>query len=1480
MTGSGASTYAGTLGGAVNLIQNGTGTLTLSADNSGISTAGAITLNKGTLAVDPAGSANALGGSNNNVILNSTNATTLNLGGTTQLLGSIYNTSAIAGVLTLTNGTLNITNQNNYPVFAGLNEASNASVQASYIFLGGVASGNSGPSNYISSVNVLAGSNSGQVYIGVSGQSFGSLELDNSNALGSALVVAGSGTLTSTTGFTNASATSIDLSGVQGLTNSGILDFGSASQVLYSGANSFTVNPSGSLVLTNVGGSIGGITNAGSGTLTLGGSFTDTGAVAVNAGTFNFNSGTINNSAVTVTNSTFNEGSNAVIAGSSSLTVQNNGIATINGTNTYTGATALNGGTTTLNGVLSNSAITVTNATFIEGGTGIIAGTTGLTIQNGSTVSLAGSNSYTGVTTVTNATVSFTGNNAYNGLTNLTINNGATAYFTNNGVTNGMSNAATLNSPTININTGGSLIVSNGAVLNMGNSTNVGDLSINGGTLTVGSSGVINNTATRAKFYINGGGLLTVASGGNYNQSTGTSDGVIGNSASDTTATVNRVTNAGTLQLQGLYIGTTSKGLNTLDNAGYFTNTGTLINIAQQATATGTNQVINYSGGVISNSAGFTIGTLGTGFNQVVNNAGGTLYNAGSLNIGSGASNDINLFTNGGNMSNSAPIYVGAGNGSTGTNELINSGTITNSTASFIIGGQPSAGLGGNGYNLVTNSGTFSNTSGTMTLVIGKAGTGTNQLAIGAGTFTALNQLQIGAGNTGVNLLTVSTNATLNLGNVTIGSSLGAYDAFTNAGAVTITGAMNIGNAAGTTATTNAYIQTNANSTFTIGNYQNYAINLGLNATASNVVNTLTLNAGQMTLGGNLRIGQDTANTSTGTNTVTLGGGTLVINGSYALVGASNSSTTNSFIWTGGTLSAATISATNDGWLSALSGSSISNNTLYNTNAGTLAVGAVGAAGKTTIQGSYTQSGNGTLAFDIQGNTQGAGYSNGVSSYDYLSISSNASFGGAVALTMNNYNPSTNATVLTNATFTNNTGSFSTASLTYSNAVAGVSGTFTSGVFTNYSFLNTNGLSTYQLKTTGTNITFGYYTATNNWIGGTNWGTGQGNPWNGGYSPNSTYAIAYFGTNTGSALNVTNDANVIVGGMTFSNSAGYTISSTGSSTITLDGSSFGNTATIQNQSGNQTINVPLQLNTLLLITNNVGSSTVTLGGSVSGTGSINATNGTLGLNTSSNQSIDVAISGGGNLVMSGTGTSTLSGANTYIGRTEITSGGTIALGAGGSLQSTNIYLGTLAQQGTFDVTAKGSSYTLGTTQTLSGSGNVNNGSGNTFTIAGGLSPGDKSTGTVGAISATGNVTLASTALSTIQLLGTNAGQFDKLNVTGTLTYGGTLNFNVSTNLFTPTIGNVFQIFTAGTYSSSTDFSQVALAGSWTGNFTQNGSTWSFLDTTNNLSWSFAEANGQLTVAAIPEPSDLVLFGGIVCGAVLFYRRRKARQHAE
>ncbi len=95
-------------------------------------------------------------------------------------------------------------------------------------------------------------------------------------------------------------------------------------------------------------------------------------------------------------------------------------------------------------------------------------------------------------------------------------------------------------------------------------------------------------------------------------------------------------------------------------------------------------------------------------------------------------------------------------------------------------------------------------------------------------------------------------------------------------------------------------------------------------------------------------------------------------------------------------------------------------------------------------------------------------------------------------------------------------------------------------------------------------------------------------------------------------------------------------------------------------------------------------------------------NGTFNFNSSANQALSGVISGTGSLLQSGSGSLTLSGASTYSGATTI-SAGTLALGAGGSLNGTpSIAIGAGAR---FDVSAN-SSYALSGSTALNASGST------------------------------------------------------------------------------------------------------------------------------------------------------------------------------
>ena len=150
-----------------------------------------------------------------------------------------------------------------------------------------------------------------------------------------------------------------------------------------------------------------------------------------------------------------------------------------------------------------------------------------------------------------------------------------------------------------------------------------------------------------------------------------------------------------------------------------------------------------------------------------------------------------------------------------------------------------------------------------------------------------------------------------------------------------------------------------------------------------------------------------------------------------------------------------------------------------------------------------------------------------------------------------------------------------------------------------------------------------------------------------------------------------------------------------------------------------------------------------------------------GAGASANAPVLVA-NGSGGMTKNGGGTLTLSGANTYTGGTTV-SAGTLALGAGGSLASTNINVGS----GTiFDVSAI--AFSLAGNQSLSGSGTI---AGSVSTVSGSkIFAGTE--GGFGTITFNNNLTLASGASCNFDLSSTASGPNDEIVLSGA---GSTLN---------------------------------------------------------------------------------------------------------
>lgn len=159
------------------------------------------------------------------------------------------------------------------------------------------------------------------------------------------------------------------------------------------------------------------------------------------------------------------------------------------------------------------------------------------------------------------------------------------------------------------------------------------------------------------------------------------------------------------------------------------------------------------------------------------------------------------------------------------------------------------------------------------------------------------------------------------------------------------------------------------------------------------------------------------------------------------------------------------------------------------------------------------------------------------------------------------------------------------------------------------------------------------------------------------------------------------------------------------------------------------------------ITKGSGTATLNMGGGILASSAswsttvaiaLTGTNGNLSVSTDHSVTLGGALSGAGGLTKKGSGTLSLTTANSYAGSTLIQQG-TLSLGAAGTVGNL-VALGTSSGgTGTLDVSAKASF----TQANLSGNGIVNIGAGKTVGITTTLSPGFS----IGTLSITGNLAL-------------------------------------------------------------------------------------------------------------------------------------------
>lgn len=228
------------------------------------------------------------------------------------------------------------------------------------------------------------------------------------------------------------------------------------------------------------------------------------------------------------------------------------------------------------------------------------------------------------------------------------------------------------------------------------------------------------------------------------------------------------------------------------------------------------------------------------------------------------------------------------------------------------------------------------------------------------------------------------------------------------------------------------------------------------------------------------------------------------------------------------------------------------------------------------------------------------------------------------------------------------------------------------------------------------------------------------------------------------------------------------------------------------------------------------------------------------------------------LTKTGGGTLTLTNTNAYTGATNVNAG-TLHIGATGSTHANSAVTvsnsgSALIVNGTINGTLNANSST-----TVSGSGTIVGAA----TISGNLNPGTSP----GVLSFSNNLTLSGSTTN-LEILGLNRGtDYDGVNVSGVLAYGGILNLAFGTIFGSDEVFNLFDLFTG----TSGTFSEVNLTGDYATTLTNNSGVWTGTTNLGNQSWSFAQSTGDLTLTVIPEPSAALL-GGL--GALLLLRRRR------